>query len=275
VITTNTLAVSALGTNLPAGAYVQFVLDDANVDTDTSPPYTALFVNVPQGEHKVDVILRDSLGGVLAQDSNIVIGMAGGYYVAIGDSITNGRGDDDPSDNTSLDGRTIANQGYEANLNDLLTATRIFPHIVFNEGIGGDQSSDTLGRIDSILERHPQSNKLLILLGTNDSARVVSANTFRIRMQSLVNTVVSSGKEAWVALVPPVFNPDGTPNNSRNQLIEQYNDVIINQLSDVAVGPDFYNFFLDKFNTHYADTEHPNGRGYAAMAQEWHDVLIP
>jgi lysophospholipase L1-like esterase len=158
-------------------------------------------------------------------------------------------------------------------LNDLLTSTLNYPNIVFNEGIGGESSGEAVARIDSILERHPESNKVLILLGTNDSGNGVSASTYRSRMQSLVNLVVASGKEAWVALVLPVFNLDGTPNTSRNNIIQSYNDVILYDLNSITVGPDFYSFFIDKYYTHYANYIHPNGVGYAAMAEEWHDVL--
>ena len=48
-----------------------------------------------------------------------------------------------------------------------------------------------------------------------------------------------------------------------------------NKLDIIAtsVTGDSYTFFLNKFATHYADTIHLNGLGYAAMAEEWHDIL--
>jgi lysophospholipase L1-like esterase len=276
----DTVVASAIATNFPQGGKVEFVLDDDDSTkiVEFFSPYEAQFNSVSQGEHKMDVILRDVSGSELARDTNEGIGVLGDYYVAVGDSITNGIGDDNPSDNTSQDGRIIAIQGYEANLNDLLTSTLGYPHIIFNEGIGGDKALDALGRINSIIvDRHPLSNKVLILLGTNDSGGGVSATTFRTQMQSLVNTVVASGKEAWVALIPPVFLSNGNPDAARNNLIQQYNNVIVNQIVDpqnnIYEGPDFYTFFLDKFGTHYADTIHPNGLGYEAMANEWNDIL--
>ena len=68
------------------------------------------------------------------------------YYVAIGDSITDGFGDDDPSDDISMDGRNSAG-GFEPILNDLLTAMTGESHTIVNEGVGGAPSSNGLASI--------------------------------------------------------------------------------------------------------------------------------
>ena len=271
-----TLNVSAIATNVPLSGEVEFVLDHATSITVSSSPYTAQFTSVPQGEHTVDAILRDGSGSELASDTNVQIGVLGDYYIAVGDSITNGGADNYSSDNTSQDGRIIGIQGYEANLNDLLTSTLNYPHIVFNEGIGGDTSQEAFEcRIDSILERHPESNKALILLGTNDSS-TVAPQDFKENMQNIVDSVVGAGKEAWVAYVPPVFDSDGIPDEDRNAKILDYNDVISNELDSIERGPDFYNYFIgyDRSSL-FADHSHPNGLGYAVMAYLWHNALNP
>ncbi len=206
-----------------------------------------------------------------------MVGVQGNYYVAVGDSITNGVGDNYSSDNTSLDGRIISVQGYQAKLDDLLTSTLSFPDIVFNEGIAGDSSANALNlRIGSILERHPESNKVLVMLGTIDSGQAVlpgpGPGTYQANMQALIQT--AAGKEVWVALVPPVFNSDGTLNTTRDDLIVDYNAVINNSLGGCRVGPDFYSFFLNRFSL-LADGLHPNGYGTALMAYLWHNALDP
>jgi lysophospholipase L1-like esterase len=274
--TTDTIDVSAIATNVPQGGSIEFVLDldDTTSVVDSSSPYTARFSSVSQGEHWLDAMIRDDSGAEVVRDTNIPIGALGDYYVAVGDSITNGVGDDDPLDNTSQDGRIIAIQGYEANLNDLLTSTLNYPHIVFNEGIGGDTSEEALERIESILKRHPGSNKVLILLGTNDAGSGVSSEEFRSNMQGLIDMVlnmVPEGMDVWVALVPPAFDENGVPNSVRNSLVEDYNDVI-NQLSGIQVGPDLYNFFFYRPSL-FADELHPNALGYEAMAYLWHNEL--
>jgi len=277
------LDVSAYAINVPSGGKVEFVLDDTTSIVDLSSPYTAQFNNVSQGEHKLDAILRDDSGSELARDTNEGIGVQGDYYIAVGNSITNGESDNYSSDNISRDGRIIARQGFEANLNDLLASTLAYPHIVFNEGIGGDTSQQAANeRIASILSRHPGANRVLILLGTNDSDGGVTTNVYKANMQSLVDAVDLSGKEAWVALVPPVFQFDGTPNNTRNLRIEGYNKVIDgtdpDPLTGHQLGPDFYDYFLGSGNNRsslFADNLHPNGLGYVVMAYLWHNALNP
>ena len=274
--TTDTIDVSAIATNVPQGGSIEFVLDldDTTSVVDSSSPYTARFSSVSQGEHWLDAMIRDDSGAEVVRDTNIPIGALGDYYVAVGDSITNGVGDDDSSDNTSQDGRIIAIQGYEANLNDLLTSTLNYPHIVFNEGIGGDTSEEALERIESILKRHPGSNKVLILLGTNDAGSGVSSEEFRSNMQGLINMVlnmVPEGMDVWVALVPPAFDENGVPNSVRNSFVVNYNDVI-KELTGIQVGPDLYNFFLTRPSL-FADELHPNALGYEAMAYLWHNEL--
>ena len=278
----NAIDVSALVTNAPANASVEFVLDGSTseVSPNNDNPFTAQFNGVSQGEHVIRAILRDEWGTELSSDTNERIGVLGDYYIAIGNSITNGRGDDDPLDNTSQDGRIIALQGYEANLNDLLTATRIFPHIVFNEGIGGDTSGDALSRIDSILERHPNANKALIILGTNDASQSVDPLVYENNMRSLIKKIVDAGKDVWVAFI--LFNKSAGP--IEDDFIQDYNDIINQDLIigfqigpdfyAAEEGPDFYDFFVVNQNTLFdPDGLHPNALGHAAMAQEWHDVL--
>ena len=282
---TDSLNVSAIATNVPEGGWVEFVLDDTEtiVSGFSNDSPFAQFTNVSQGEHKLAVVLRDGTGSELAMDTNEKIGVLGEYYVAVGDSVTNGFRDNYAADNRSLDGRIIAMQGFEANLNNLLTTTTTVsvPHIVFNEGIGGEKSGDMIdadtldGRIYSVLERHPCSNKALILLGINDSNNgdnPVDTVDYQNNMQALVDAVHNAGKEeAWVAFVPPYFNADGTPNTDRNEIIREYNSAILD-LSGIELGPDFYTYFENRSSL-FADSAHPNGLGYAVMASLWNNSL--
>lgn len=277
----NTLDVAAITANVPIDGAVDFFLDGIPCELSSEPIpglYRSVCLNVPQGEHTLVAVLLDKAGSALARDTNFSVGIQGNYFVAVGNSITNGKGDNYSKDNVSQDGRINAIQGYEANLNNLLTSTLLYPHVVFNEGIGGDESEQAANeRIDSILERHPGANGVLILLGTNDSSGGgITTSEYRNNMQTLINKV-TPGKEAWVALIPPTFNDDGTPNSGRNSIIQDYNNVITAQLSGIQVGPNFYDYFLGSGNNRsslFADTLHPNGLGYAVMASLWHNVLV-
>ena len=282
VSTTNTdvIDVSAFVTNLPPGGKVQFVLDDVTVVDDSAPPYTAQFIGVSQGDHKVEAILYDSGDVELVRDTNLNVGILGDYIVCLGDSINNGSTDTFSADNISQDLRIISIFGFESNLNDLLNAgLSPQPNIVFNEAIPGDRSFDTANvRIDSILQRHPKANKVLILLGINDSGGTfpVSSTTYKNNMQDLVNAVVNDGKTAIVGLVVPHFGAGYSLTSSRNVLIQEYNQAISNDLTNIDIGPDFFSFFLsqsvDRLSLMH-DSIHPNGLGHVTLAHLWDNML--
>jgi hypothetical protein len=89
-----------------------------------------------------------------------------------------------------------------------------------------------------------------------------------------------------VALIPPVFNYDGTPNTARNDIIQEYNTVISqadsNPLSDYDVGPDIYGFYLDLsvspqkiLSSLFSDRLHPNGLGHKLDAYNLHNAINP
>ena len=294
--TTNTLNVSAIAANVPSGGRIRFVLDGTSIKDDFSFPYNVQFPGVSSGEHIVDAILLDSSGSELTRDTNNRIGVMGDYVWSVGDSITNGEKDNYSFDNKSQDGRIISLQGYEALLNNLLTNALSYPNIIYNEGIGGDESWDAaFKRIDSILERHPGSNKALILLGTNDSGGTLPVpsglgcvgpscdGTFKGNMQTLVDKIITAGKTVVVGLVPPAFGagtgsvPYSNPlSASRNQLIQQYNQVITSELANIQIGPNFNSFFLsattNRFSV-FSDTLHFNGLGYVVVSRLWNNVL--
>ena len=296
VDTTDTVIASAVATNVPNGGAIKFLLDGALSSTDNTPPYDALFQGLSKGNHTLEAILQDQSGTELDRDTNVMVGTLGNEYIAIGDSITNGEGDTYATDNLLPDGLIISAQGYEANLTKLLNDSIGYPNIVINEGIGGDESADAAYlRINSILARHPNANKALILLGTNDvSASIPSGfgclgtacnGTFKENMQSLIDTITATGKEAWVALIPPVFgpyngapysNPETATNNTN--YVQEYNQVISTDLTNRLIGPDFYTFFLgggsNRFSLFYNNL-HPNSLGHMIMAYLWFNALNP
>jgi hypothetical protein len=59
-------------------------------------------------------------------------------------------------------------------------------------------------------------------------------------------------------------------------LIQEYNSVIISELTDIDIGPDFFSFFLSPTHNRFslfADSVHPNALGHAVMAYLWHNTL--
>ena len=272
--TSPALNVSANASNLPSGGRIEFLLNDSNSRTDLQAPFTAQYSGLAPGEYTVTAILRDADGNELARDTNLAVGIRGGYLIAAGNSITNGTGDLFAGDNTSADGRIVAIQGYEASLNDQLTDDLNLPQIVFNEGVPGDTTTEAVGRIGSILSRHAHAGDVLLLLGTNDATNGVTSATYLDNMQSLATSVTNAGMTAWIALVPPQYDATtGQPDTARNNLIQTYNAGLPGLTNaNIKLGPDLYTFFLNNPSLFY-DALHPNSLGHACLAQLWRNAV--
>ena len=163
----------------------------------------------------------------------------------------------------------------------------------------GDESQDlAYTRIDSILERHPTLNKVIIRIGTNDSNGSVPypsgvdcqgsacLNTFKGNLNVLINKIGLDPNDVWVALVPPAFNPDGTPNTARNSEIQEYNQIInkldLHPLSGYQVGPDFFKFYYDSssnpiknLSSLFGNKVHPDAFGHVLDAYQLHNSIDP
>ena len=240
----------------------------------------------------------------------IVIGN-GDYYVALGDSITEGDGDDNFTDNNYLDGR-IFGRGYPPILSDMLTQSKGHPVFVMNEGWGGETSAGGAYRIQSVIDDHPKAQYFLIQYGTNDSGGVIPLpndvkimldieknfhrkdkenrlsglginpgdpgyiGSYKDNMQRIIDAILAAGKKPILAKVPIVLEHasdlDKTP---RNLLIQEYNQVIERLVSKNGITvtpPDFYNYFKEN-KDQFHDRLHPNGKGYQSMARLWFNAL--
>ena len=310
-----TLYVQTIVGNLENGWGVKIILDKDDISEQNiilySEPFEAIFQNIEYKEHTIDVYIIDQQGSVInglrAHDRVSQIGI-GDYYVAIGDSITEGYGDDNPTDDISQDGRNNGG-GFEPILNDLLTAQKGYPHTVVNEGVGGTTSADGLSTINSILDKHPEAKYILIQYGTNDarpwlpvpSGLGLTKNdpdypgTFKDNMQRIIDAINSRGKMPILAK-PPITLGDSTnttpypdpDQGQRSLLIKEYNQVIDELVNDPSnnitiTPPDFYSYFNSinpatgnyYYEEQYADNLHPNGDGYRSMAEIWLSVLSP
>ncbi|WP_319406007.1 malectin domain-containing carbohydrate-binding protein [uncultured Desulfosarcina sp.] len=270
-----TLSVEAVVLNTPAGGSVAFSLDGVSKPASaiSGNVYSASFTGVPNGNHTVTAVLRYADGTEADSDVNSTVGTGGDYYVTLGDSITNGVGDFDPSNNDSADGRIVSIQGFQAQLADDLTTATSRPQIVFNEGIEGDRAWELDDRLFSIMQRHPRANKVLVLIGTNDSAASpTSVTDFRNDVAAIATEIQDSGREVWVAEILPT-NVDAT----RNTLIRQFNTEIrgianASGADATFLGPDFYTVFTDRPDL-YSGLLHPNDLGFQTMADEWQRLL--
>jgi len=257
--------------------------------------FVAQCPGMPVGDYTIDGILFDN-GVELDRDSNqsVAIGsivLGSNRYDAIGDSITRGVGDNLESDNLNLnDQRTIGVTGWPALLGDLLTTATGVPNLVGNEGISGDRVSDTrFIRLNSIVERNPDSNRALLILGTNDSNNfnTTSPTDLVADIQGIIDSLHTDGRDTvYLGLLPPAwggnlatpYSDPLDPTATRNQSIISYNTAIQGMLpqSGVVLGPDFFSCFLtptvNRFSL-FTDSLHPNALGYAFMAALWRDAI--
>ena len=273
----DTLDVEAVVLNSPTGGRVVVTLDGGSETSATLSGnyYTKDFSGLDAIDHDIMVSLRDADGEEVSGDINSMVGTGGDYIVTVGDSITNGIGDVIPADNDSADGRIVSIQGFQALLSNKLTDTTGLPQIVFNEGIAGETAADMVNRIHSILARHPGANKVLMMIGTNDSYNVPAA-TFGTRVGTIATTIENNGNQLWIAKPMKTYlSSDPTvPDDVRNDLLDQYNlhiDMIVSSHTHTSDGPNFYSLF--DTTVYYFDHLHPNNTGYGIMADQWKNKL--
>jgi len=293
---------------------VEFILD-GNANNPLNPDFCDIvaeglvclnLTGLSLAEHSIEAHMVDG-GGVQQNVYDIIDFGIGDYYVAFGDSITEGGNDNFPLDDTSQDLRNTGG-GYPPILNDLLTDNKGYPHTVINEGVGGEQSSDALIRVHRMLAAHPDVQRILILFGTNDSSGsmpVMSGvgtgppdpGTFEYNMQQIIDAInpAETGRIPVLAKVPMRFgdSQDDTPyenpeSHPKNLLIEEYNAVIdelenLNPMIEVMTGPpqqsdNFFTYFRDLprengIPIEFADNLHPNGVGFQSVARLWCETL--
>jgi lysophospholipase L1-like esterase len=309
-----TLNASAVALNVPPGGGVRFILNSTTFCDDYSAPYSTVacsagsgFANVSTGDHRIEAIIINSSGQPLAdpkgmdRDANEGIAAGGKYLVMMGDSITNGVGDnsDNPSigtQNNSANGKNL-NRGIAPSLNDLIGGYVSGLVTVQNEGLGGTTSQQGWSRLDSTISRHIKAQIAgsiwLVLFGTNDSAATINlpdgsdcsetdfinnvpscTGTYKYYLREIILDLKANGSIPLIAKVPYAKS---APQNQLD-LIQKYN-LAVGQLAaehDLPAGPpDFYTYFRDHQSSAFFDNLHPNGLGYGAMARMWSCSLIP
>ena len=293
----NNLIVSAAVTESTGFDHVEFVFDEGGPNEvsipDPTAPYSVDSFNMLfPGQQNITVYLRDASNNRLTASSAThtlpSIGIEGIHLVGIGDSITTGVFDDVTGDNISLDGRNTSG-GYPSLLNNHLTTGNGTPVTILNEGNRGEAAIEAHLRIADVVARHPAAQGFLIFFGANDSdfngasgiasglgdiaPNTVNPVTFKDAMQKIIDTIVASGKKVYLAKAPP-YDPRAVADTARDLLIQEYNDVIDELVTDnsLATPPDFHTHFSAN-STEFYDTLHPNGAGYISMANLWCSAL--
>jgi lysophospholipase L1-like esterase len=191
-------------------------------------------------------------------------------YIAFGDSITAGVGDDP----------TRPELGYPPRLQALLQSVGL-SDTVFNAGLGGEKTPDGLTRIDSVLSTQGKPGDVLILMeGTNDISKAISRETTIFNLDAMADKAEALGIGVIHATVIP-RKPDAKV-DSDNVLCDQLNGSIRNlagvrQRQEADPNEVFRNLpnLFAGFYAVLADDPvgHPNPAGYDVLAKVFANVI--
>lgn len=185
-------------------------------------------------------------------------------YVAFGDSITFGVGDDPAR----------AEKGYPPRLETLLQ-TRGRSAEVRNAGLSGETTGEGVTRITSALR--PGDDVLLLMEGTNDIGRA-SIETIRFNLAEIARKAANAGvPTVHGTIVPrlPSATNDGENLFSR-QLAAAVRELAWAQDRDLADPFEVFFRLTPSFTRLFVggdDKVHPNALGYDSIAETFADVL--
>ncbi len=183
-------------------------------------------------------------------------------FLAFGDSITEGIGDD------------AGGGGYPQRLEDLLAAEGVSSEVE-NQGLGGETTAEGLPRLRGLLAS-TDADTALILEGSNDISSQISEETTVFNLEEMAKAAESSG----LAAVQVTMVLRGGPNNA--DPFNLFTGSLTAQIRRLAwqserelVDP--YQAFLeheDDLESLYFDSIHPNAAGYDLLASTFLDVLV-
>lgn len=187
-------------------------------------------------------------------------------YVAFGDSITAGVGDE-----------TGEGRGYPVRLQQLLTNASQSA-VVVNRGLGGEKTPDGLTRLEDVLAEG--GNVLLLMEGTNDiSVRVgIETTEDNLRLMSL-RAEARNFSVVQATVIPRSLRARVDINNYVNQDMNQRirrlagnrNRKLADNFEVFGAQP---NGFAELYYTGLDDfVGHPNARGYDLMARTFFDAI--
>jgi acyl-CoA thioesterase I len=159
-------------------------------------------------------------------------------------------------------------------------STAFFPAMI-NGGIGSEQASSGLARLQNALALNPDYRFFVLGYGTNDSALTTTA-VFQTNMQKMIDMVKAAGRAPVIPHIPWAGGHGAIP---------QFNAVIdqLVQTNQLAAGPDLYGYFLlhsgDAGTNDFVcppcaggratDNLHPNDVGLTAINTLWAQAVCP
>jgi lysophospholipase L1-like esterase len=205
-------------------------------------------------------------GGVRAASAQV-------GFLAFGDSITRGVGDDP----------TRTDTGYPPRLQSLLVNAGV-QATVKNVGNPGEDTQGGLTRIDSELALIPTSTEVLLLMeGSNDISRGISFETTMFDLREMARKAELKGlavvHATTIPRIPTAWVDDRNLVNLR--LAENLRDLAGTRNRDLADPFEVFSNLPNLFATYYAvptaevpdPVGHPNAAGYDRLAQIFFDVI--
>jgi lysophospholipase L1-like esterase len=191
-------------------------------------------------------------------------------YIAFGDSITFGVGDDP----------LRTEPGYSPRLQTLLQGAGINA-VVKNFGKPGEDTQQAFARIDGVLRDNALTGDVLLLMeGTNDISRDQTPEMIRFNLNELAQRAEARGVAVIHATTIPRLpnakhDPQNVTNTELNQTIRDMADFRKRKLADpYEVFSATPNLFTSFYYTGADDpVGHPNAAGYDLMAQVFFDVI--
>lgn len=187
-------------------------------------------------------------------------------YIAFGDSITEGFGDDPAR----------AEKGYPPRLEVLLNQRGVTAEVI-NRGLGGETTGEGLSRLSRVLENNP-AEVLLLMEGTNDVNARVSNETIAFNLDEMGDRAEARGMEVVHATVVPRLpsaNYDGK-NMVTADLAGRIREVAYRNERKLADPFEVFFGQTPNWTTLYVggdDKLHPNAAGYDLIARVFADVL--
>ena len=162
--------------------------------------------------------------------------------------------------------------GYVGPLQSML-ADAFGPVAISNDGVGGETTSEGLGRISGVIQaRRPDS--LLLMEGTNDITFLVDPPTIAFNLQQMVNRAKfeQPGIITFLGMIIPRNEGWEAELNRRT---DQVNELLVGVADTTGATLVDTHTALDGHGEFFSDHVHPNEDGYAILAGAWYDLVEP
>lgn len=195
--------------------------------------------------------------------------------IAFGDSVTKGA---EPFDEANLG-------GYPARLQALLLEEGQTDALVHNYGRGGERVSQGLTRLDSVLDKEPTADTVILMEGSNDINRIISGE---YSLESVVSDFNSMGRKVMdkglnliqASIIP---RPPWASSDSDNRVTFQYvvgvRDIGVSARPMAEPFAIFTDLGRSVFNRYYYPNKsdpvgHPNAAGFELLAEIFRDKIL-